>query len=125
MVGTWDIRITLRDCQTGGPIKTSRAMNTFGCGGTLIETGAHDKPNLCVLGQGTWRHTGGQNYRALLRFLRFNQDGTFAETQKVTRRIELSDDGKTFTATATVEVFDADDCLLRTGCATETARWLE
>jgi hypothetical protein len=125
VIGTWGIRVTLRNCQTGDPIKTFRALNTFSCGGTLIETGARAAPNLCNLGQGTWRHIGGQNYCAVLRFFGFDRNGTFAETQKVTRHIELSDDGKEFTATASVEVFDADDCLIRTTCATETARRLE
>jgi hypothetical protein len=125
MVGTWDIRVTLRNCETGASIKTLRAMNTFACGGTLIETGAQATPNLSNFGHGAWRHIGGQSYRAVLLFFRFNQDGTIAEMQKITRHIELSDDGKEFTSTASLEDFDADDSLIRTNCATETARRLE
>lgn len=125
MIGTWDIRVTQRNCETGASIKTLRAMNTFACGGTLIETGARATPNLSSLGHGTWRHIGGQNYSAVLRFFRFSKDGTIAEMQKITRHIELSDDGKEFTGTASLEVFDAGDSLIRTHCATETARRLE
>ena len=117
--------MTLRDCQSGNPIKTFRAMNTFGCGGTLIETEARDWPRSWSPGQGTWRHISGENYFATVRFFRFNGDGSFAETHTVTRHIQLSDDGNQFTATTSVEVFDAEDTLIRTGCATETARRLE
>jgi hypothetical protein len=44
---------------------------------------------------------------------------------KVTRQIALSRDGNTFAATAFVEVFDTNDTLVQTGCATEAARRLE
>ena len=117
--------MTLRDCKTGVPIKTLRAMNTFACGGMLIETAARVTPNLSNFAHGMWRHIGGQNYSAVLRFFRFNQDGTIAESQKITRHIELSDDGKEFTSTASLEVFDAGTCLIQTTCATETAKRLE
>ncbi len=125
MIGTWDIRVTLRNCETGASIKTLRTMNTFACGGTLIETGARATPNLSSLGHGTWRHIGGQNYSAVLRFFRFNKDGTIADMQKITRHIELSDDGKEFTSTASLEVFDDADNLILANCATETAKRLD
>ena len=117
--------MTLRNCETGASIKTLRALNTFACGGTLIETGARATPNPDSLGHGTWRHIGGQNYSAVLRFFRFSQDGTIAEMQKITRHIELSDNGKEFTSTASLEVFDGDDSLIRTNCATERGKRLE
>jgi hypothetical protein len=125
MIGTWDIRVTLRNCETGASIKTLRALNTFASGGTLIETGARATPNLSGLGHGTWRHIGGQSYSAVLRFFRFSEDGTIAEMQKITRHIELSDDGKEFVATACAEIFDADDGLIRTCCATEAGKSLD
>lgn len=86
-----------------------------------MEIGASDPPNLRAFGQGRWRHTGGPNYTAVMKFFRFNRDGSFAGTDRITRTIELSDDGKEFAATAFVEIFDIDDKLIQTGCATETA----
>jgi hypothetical protein len=125
MEGTWDLRVTLRDCQTGGPLKTFCALSTFGHSGTLIETYASEIPSHRSVGQGTWRHIGGRDYAAVLRFFRFHPDGTFAETEKVTQRIQLSADGNEFTATASIEVYDPDDTLIKTDCATETAKRLE
>ena len=125
MEGTWDVRVTLRDCQTGDPVSTFRALSTFGRGGSLIEVNVDESPGRCRAGQGNWRPVGDRCYSAVLRFFRFHPDGAFAETRTVTRRIELSDDGKEFTATASVEVFNPDDGLVQTNCATERARRLE
>jgi hypothetical protein len=125
MIGTWDVRVTLRHCETGDSIKTLRAMNTFACGGTLIETGARATPNVSHFSHGTWRHIGGQNYSAVLRFFRFDNEGAIAEMQKTTRHIELSEDGNEFTSTGSLEVFDAGDNLIETHCATEAAKRLE
>ena len=125
MEGTWDVRVTFRNCQTGAPVRIVRTLSTFSGAGTLMETGADDTPNRRSSGQGTWRHIGERHYITVSRFFRFHPDGTFAETQKITRRIELSDDGQEFRATTCVEVFDAGDSLVRTNCATERARRLE
>jgi hypothetical protein len=125
MIGTWDIKVTLRNCQTGASARTLRAINTFGCGGVLIETGGRGATAHSQLGQGMWQHLGGHYYRAVLQFFRFNRDGSLAGTQRVTRHIELSDDGNEFTATASVEDFDANNNITRTNCATEKARRLE
>jgi hypothetical protein len=76
-------------------------------------------------GLGTWQFLGGQSYSAVFRFFRFNPDGSFAGTRRVARTIELSDDSNQFTTTATDEIFDANDVLIQTGCATETATRLE
>ena len=122
MEGTWDVTVISRNCQTGRPIRTSRSMSTFHRGGTLVETG--DTPLLRSIGQGMWRRLDQRHYMAVLRFFQYKPDGALAGTQKVTRNLELSDDGTEFRATATVDVFDADDSLIDTECATEKARLL-
>jgi hypothetical protein len=125
MEGTWDVRVTLRNCQTGAPVRTVRTLSTFNCAGTLVETGTDDTPDRLSSGQGTWRHIGERHYITVSRFFRFDPGGAFAETQKITRRIELSDDGKEFLATTCVEVFDTADSLIQTSCATEKGKRLE
>ena len=125
MEGTWDVRMTLRDCQTGSPVRTFRALSTFERGGVLIEVEADEAPGRLSAGQGTWRHVGERSYSAVLRFFRFRPDGAFAETQRVSRLIELSEDGREFTATASLEVYGPDDSLLQRRGATEMARLLD
>lgn len=114
--------MTFRDCQTGAPIRTLRTRSTFSDSGLLRETGADDPTNQYRSGNGIWRHIGERNYITVSRFPRFHPDGTLAETEKVTRRIEILDDGAEFIATACIEVFDPDDKLIQSNCATATAR---
>jgi hypothetical protein len=94
-------------------------------GGTLTEQPARANLILRSPSFGTWRYVGDQQYAAVFRFSRFNPDGTFAATQRVTRTIELNREATAFTATALVELFDINDSLFQTGCATETATRLD
>jgi hypothetical protein len=121
--GTWRVEVTLRNCQTGAPIRTIQALNTYLSGGAMLETG--NSSPFRSPSHGVWQHTGGRNYTATFMFFRFNPDGTSAGSQKVTRNIEVGEDGDTFTATASVEILDVNDNLIATGCATETARRFE
>lgn len=123
--GTWELLVTLRSCQTGEPLDNFRAMSAFGCGGTVMESRASDALPLGTCGQGFWRHVGGTIYTAVVKLFRFNPDGTFAGIETVTQSIDVNDDGKEFSATASVQVFDSDDKLVRTECATATARRLQ
>ncbi len=126
LVGVWDVRVTNRDCQTGDPTATPplRVMNMFNRGGTLLETGS-GLPTRRGPGLGTWQYLGGRSYSSVFRFFRFNADGTFAGSRRVARTIELSKDGNEFTATASFEIFDANDNVIQIGCATETATRFE
>jgi hypothetical protein len=120
-MGTWDVTVTLRNCVTGVRLETLRAVDTFSPCGALFETGARTASNPGSPGQGRWRHVAGNSFAAVLRFFRFKRDGSVAEIQKVTRRLELSDGGRSFTGTAVVEVFDANNGLIMAHCSTETA----
>jgi hypothetical protein len=123
--GLWDARVTIHDCETGAVIARPRARNMFNRGGTLNEVNARASAVPRGPGFGTWRKENGQSYSSVFWFSRFNADGSFAATQKVTRSIELAGEGNQFTATASFELFDANDTLFQTGCATETATRLE
>src|SRR5713226_2544955 len=101
--GVWDVSGTARQCDTGDPIVTFRAMNMFIRGGTLTETG----PNfLRSSSLGTWHHLGERSYMAVFTLHRFSADGSFAGRSKVTRNIELSKDAGEFTSTYSLDVFN-------------------
>jgi len=122
VTGTWDVRVTLRNCSTGATFDTFHAVDTFLSSDRVIETMPGGAPGPGHSGQGSWRHLAGNSYLAELRFLRFNGDGSIAETQKVTRRLELSEDGQRFTGTSAVETFDAKGRLILARCSTERAK---
>jgi hypothetical protein len=119
--GVWDVMVTIRDCLTGNPLTTVRARNMFIRGGTLTELNARGNPSLRSPSFGTWQMDAEGLYAAVFRYSRFNLDGTFSQTVKVTRQIRLGHAGDTFAADAAVEVFDVNDTLVQEGCATEEA----
>jgi hypothetical protein len=123
--GVWDVTVTLRDCQTGNPLPPPlspiHARNMFIRGGTLTELNARGNPTVRNPSFGTWHIDDDGTYAAVFRYSRFNPDGTFSQTVKVTRQIRLSRDADAFAANAFVEVVDVNDMLVQTGCATEAA----
>jgi len=123
--GSWTTQVTFRNCQTGAAIRTFPAMNTFMRGGTMQEFGVGSAPLTRGPGHGVWSHQSGQRYSSNFQFFRFNADGTFAQTVRVRRQIELSQSGNNYTATATSEVFDTTGNLVMTGCATEVGTRFE
>jgi len=125
IIGTWEVEVTIRNCDTGAGLETLRATDTFAPAGGLIETGARIAPYPNSPGQGNWLHVAGLSYAAVLNFYRFNPDGSVSQLQKVSRRLELSDDGNRFSGTGMVEVFDANGSLILSRCSTETAKRFE
>ena len=116
--GAWISDVSIRDCQTGEVIRTVRALNLFIHDGSSTETAVNVLRTPSV---GTWKHLEGQTYASTFTFFRYNPDGTFASRAKVTRTIELSEEGNEFTTTGTVEDFDANNVLISKSCPTETA----
>jgi hypothetical protein len=101
--GVWDVTVTIRD-SAGNPLQSFRAMNMYIRGGVFEEFGARNPPEWRGPGMGVWRAEGGDRYSALLEFFRFNVDGTFAGTQKVTRTIDLSAGLDSFISNATIQI---------------------
>ena len=120
--GAWRVTVTIRNCQTGAPMRTVLALNTFVPGGSMFETanGFLRSPS-----HGTWQKIAGHDYTATFVFFTFNPDGSWLGSNKITRTITLSGDHQTFTAIASVGIFDASGKLIATGCATEEAQRFE
>ena len=69
-------------------------------------------------GHGVWNRRNRRRYDASFVFQLFNPDGTFAGTQKVTQNIRLNASGDRWVDNATFQIFDANDNVIVTGCAT-------
>ena len=120
--GAWRVTVTIRNCETAAPMRTVLALNTFVPGGSIFETanGFLRSPS-----HGTWQKIAGHDYTATFMFFTFNPDGSWLGSNKITRTITLSGDHQTFTAIASIGVFDASGKLIATGCATEAAQRFE
>jgi hypothetical protein len=120
--GVWRTVVTPRNCQTGEPVAPSfPGLFTFAKGGTMSEYGISpgSSPALRSPGHGVWqREHGWQDYSFAFTFYRYNASGVFIGSQKITATLELGASGDEFATHSALEVFDASDNLIGTGCAT-------
>jgi hypothetical protein len=123
--GTWRVQLTVRNCQTGEPLRSFPALFTFAKGGTLTATTAGQSPALFSPNLGVWGHTDGNTYSAVSEAFVFSPAGAWIQTHRLTRAIELSSDANEFTDTVTLEIFDTSRNLIATGCGTSAGRRFE
>ena len=115
--GSWDHVTTRLNCQTGAVLGTFQAMFTFSSGGTFWEAGTNLAPTLRGPSHGVWERDSPGVYTTAFQFFRFNADGTLAGRQIVRQHIVVSDDGETYTATATAQVLDVAGNVIANNCA--------
>ena len=128
LVGSWDVRVTARDCQTGVPIPCIPifpAIVTYDQGGTLQQTDLGGPGLVRLPGHGVWERENGRQYSAAFRFLNFLPDRTFVGTNVVRSAITLGKDGSSYITSDTVEILDANGFVIDRGCATTTATRFE
>lgn len=123
--GTWFTQVTIRDCDTGAPVREFPALNTFAQGGTLIDTTTAAGPALRSPGHGVWDKTGGHRFRAYSLAFLFNPTNVWTGTQTISQDIQIGDNPDEFTSTASSQIFDTGMNLLNTFCSTAVARRIE
>lgn len=125
LVGSWDVKVTIRDCQTGAALFGFPAMNTYNQGGTMQESDLGAPVLTRLNGHGVWKRQNGRQYSAAFRWLNFNPDRTFAGTNVVRFSISLSQSGNEYTSTDTTELIDAYGNVFPVACSTTTATRFE
>ncbi len=126
--GAWRTAVTQRNCQTGLPLAPAfRGLLTFNEGGTLAEYNSPGQnPALRSPGHGVWEQGfGRRDYSFVFVINRYDASGVFISSQKVRAALRLSASGNSFTTNAAVEIFDANDNLIGTGCATGVGTRIE
>lgn len=119
--GTWHLQLSVRNCETGTVLRSFPALAAFSKGGTLALTTAGQLPSLSTTGLGVWRHTQGHSYSAVSESFLFSPAGAWIQTHRLTRAIDIGDDGDSFTDTVALEIFDPNGNLIAQGCATSVA----
>jgi len=120
--GTWVTQVTVRDCQTGSPLRTFLALNTFNEGQTMIDTTTGASASARAPGLGKWEKTGPQTYSATTLAFLFSPVGTWIGAQKLTHVIQAS--GGEITFTSTVEISNTAGNVTVNGCATAVGQKL-
>jgi len=121
LVGSWDLEVTLRDCETGTALVSFPAMNTYNQGGTTQQTAPPEPFATFLPGHGVWSHQLGSNFSGAFRFFKVNPDGSVATKTIVRSAISLGRDSQSYTSTDTAEILNANGDLLFRGCSTTTA----
>lgn len=116
--GVWNVTVTVTNCQTGALIRTVRAIQGFSHDGSFTETASTYLRGSSI---GTWNHDGGQNYSTTYWFFRYTPTGGFASFAYALNREKLDDDGNHFTASGTIQDFDANNNLISVGCVVHSA----
>jgi hypothetical protein len=125
IVGSWDLQVTIRDCNSGFPFVTFPAMNTYSQGGTTQQT-ALPEPGATVLpGHGVWRHDIGRNYSGAFRFLILNANPALTRRVTVRSSISLGLDGNSYTSTDAAEIRYLNGDLIESSCSTSEATRFE
>lgn len=120
LVGSWNLVVSLRDCNTGTVLITFPAMSTYNQGGTMQQI-AIPPPGVTALpGHGVWSHQTGRGYSGAFQAFGLNPDGTF--TRLIVRSaISLGQGGNDYTSTDTAEVLDANGNVITRACSTTAA----
>ena len=125
LVGSWDLQVTLRDCETGMALISFPAMNTYNLGGTTQQTAPPEPFSTFLPGHGVWSHQTANSYSAAFRFFKVNPDGSVATKTIVRSAISLERDGDSYTSTDTAEILNANGALLFRSCSTTAATRFE
>jgi len=123
--GAWDVQVTIRNCQTGAPIRSFASATSFMSGGLLVDTTSGLPQALRTPGQGVWSHVNGNTYRFSFRSYSFDAAGNYTGLTKITHEAELDSNGNQYTSAGTSEVYAPNGTLIASGCSTTTATRFE
>jgi hypothetical protein len=123
--GTWDVQVTIRNCQTGAEIRTFASLTTFIFGGITVDSTSGTPQALKTPGQGVWSHLSGDTYRFSFKSFSFDAGNNFTGWTKITHDATLDSNGSQYTSAGTAEVHAPNGALIFTGCSTTTATRFE
>ena len=121
LVGTWDVQVTIRDCQTNAEIRTFPSLTTFMFGGTVVDSTSGMPQAAKTPGHGVWNHAGGNLYRFKFKSFSFGPTGTFTGWTIITHEASMDPGGNSYESAGTAEVYNPAGVLVATGCSSTTA----
>ncbi len=120
--GVWRTVVTPRNCLTGLPAAPAfRSVFMFNKGGTMdaYGVGPGQTPALVSPEYGLWqREQGWQDYSFKFLVYRYNTSGVYVGWNRISATLELGESGDEFTTNSAIQVLDANDNIIGTGCAT-------
>jgi hypothetical protein len=124
LIGTWEVRVSIHDCDSQVEQRSFPALLTFGAQGTLTESTTGFPPAVRGPGHGSWRMIDKDTYFAVLKAFRFDSAGIWIGVQTITQTIKLYENGA-FTSNASIQFTDTAGNLVTSGCATSAGVRME
>lgn len=125
IVGTWDVHVSVRVCQTGAEVRTFESLEQFNAGGTMQDVSSGFAPGRQTPGIGVWKHLGANRYGFSFKSFGFDANGNFTGWTVVRHEVTLNPAASEFTSEGTAELYDAGGNLLFAGCSSNTATRFE
>jgi hypothetical protein len=119
--GTWDVRVSITNCQTGAVIRSFDSLGIFMAGGTMIDSTSGTPQALKTPGQGVWRHVEGNTYQFSFKSFSFNPANSFTGWTIIRHQAVLDVRGNEYSSAGTAEFYDASGNQVGTGCSATTA----
>lgn len=119
--GTWDVRVSLVNCQTGGVIRSFDSVTQFMAGGTLIDSTSGMPQALKTPGEGVWEHTAGSAYRFKFKSFSFDPAGNYTGYTIIQHEANLNVTADAYESAGTAEIYSPTGVLVMTGCSSTTA----
>jgi hypothetical protein len=120
--GTWDVQVSVRNCQTGAALITFPAIATFMFGGTVIVSETSIAPALKTPAQGFWHPVGGNKYRFKTKAFNFDASGNFTGWIIINQEVNLNQSADEYESAGTGELYNKNGNLIFTGCSTLSAK---
>jgi hypothetical protein len=119
--GTWNVRVTIRNCQTGNEIRSFDSLGIFMAGGTTIDSTSGTPQALKTPGQGIWEHVTGDTYRFKFKSFSFDPAGNFTGWTVIRHQANLNHDANAYVSAGTAEVYAPNGAVIFVGCSTTVA----
>ena len=119
--GTWNVQVSIRNCQTGAEIRSFPSIGSFMSGGTMIDSTSGMPQALKTPGHGIWRHEKGNTYAFSFKSFSFDAAGNFTGWTIIRHEANLDSSGDEYTSAGTAEFYAANGNLVATGCSSTTA----
>lgn len=114
IVGIWDVDVVVGPC--GGPKGPPfRAMHKYEVGGTG-QVVPSSNPALLSAHLLVWEHVGGNQYRAAMKFYRYDNTGTLIGWNVITNEVMISEDGTAYAGSGVADFFNLNGELVLTVC---------
>ncbi len=123
--GSWNVRVTVRDCQSGDEIQSFDSLTTFMSGGTLIDSTTRFPQSLKTPGHGYWNHTTDRSYAFGFKNFNFDAAGNYTGYVIVRQEATMNSKATAYESEGTLGLYAPNGTLIISGCSTTTATRFE